>query len=147
MTCKAYLQAVTDTSGDSPAAPEATKPEVGTLQLVSADAPALMPGRNGGKLKRGNPGNTGGRPPSKVSADLLAAGTPEAARVLLKMGLEGVNPLKDKDGERNVPLTPQDRVKALTAVLDRGGVPARSEVTGADGMPFTVAILAQKAGD
>ena len=51
---------------------------------VSPALPApTMPGRNGGSLRRGNPGNKShqGRR-SAVAREILEASTPEAARIL-----------------------------------------------------------------
>lgn len=119
--------------------PPSTAPLVLENGGVSTDDPgaAVMPGRNGGWLRRGNPGNRG---PSKsaVAKEILEAATPRAAMILRQMALKGVD---DKGNE----LSHADRLKAVQAALDRGGVPVRSEIAGAPGAPFVVAVTAAKA--
>lgn len=56
------------------------------------------------------------------------------------MALKGVTPKKEA-------LTLPDRLKALTALLDRGGAPVRTELTGADGAPFQIAVRAAIPGE
>ena len=97
----------------------------------------MMPGRNGGKLRRGGPRKL----KSALARQILEAATPQAARQLAHMALTGTVPGKD------VPIAVQDRLKALDAVLARGGVPIRTELTGADGAPFTIAVRAAHDGD
>lgn len=118
--------------------------EVGTLEAEPEGTEprhVLVPQAHGGALRRGNPGNNGGRPKALVAGDLLKAATPEAARKLVHLALQGTNPENGKE------IAVQDRLKAITALLDRGGVPARTEVTGADGSPFTLVVMAAKSGD
>lgn len=123
-------------------------PSVAPLVLenggASADqtGAAVMPGKNGGWLRRGNPGNRG---PAKsaLAKEILEASTPRAAMILRQMALKGVD---DKGAE----LSHGDRLKALQAALDRGGVPVRSEIAGTPGAPFVVAVTAARpaeAGD
>jgi len=52
--------------------------------------------------------------------------------------------LPEKDGKQ---VAIQDRIKALYLLLARGGVPIRTELTGADGAPFTIAVRAAHDGD
>lgn len=95
---------------------------------------------HGGALRRGNPGNKGASK-SSLARDILEAATPKAARQLAHIALEGTLPEK---GGRAV--TIQDRLKALDLVLARGGVPVRTEMTGADGAPFTLLVKAATDG-
>jgi hypothetical protein len=101
----------------------------------------MMPGRNGGQLRRGNPGNKGS-PKSALAREILEARTPQAARQLAHIALKGKLP-----GKSGKEVAVQDRVKALDLLLARGGVPIRTELTGADGAPFTVLLGAAAHGD
>lgn len=101
----------------------------------------MDPQPHGGALRRGNPGNKG-RPKSSVAREILEASTPQAARLLKELSLKGKFP--GKDGEK---LSHPDRIKAINAHLDRGNVPSRSELTGAEGAPFTIAVRAANADD
>jgi hypothetical protein len=88
----------------------------------------MMPGRNGGRLRRGGPK----KPKSALARQILEAATPDMARILIGFA-------KDEAVAR------PDRIKAADAVLARGGVPIRTELTGADGAPFTIAVKAALA--
>jgi hypothetical protein len=101
------------------------------------EKPPMMPGRNGGQLRRGGPKKL----KSALAREILEAATPQAARQLAHMALTGTVPGKE------IPIAIQDRLKALDAVLARGGVPIRTELTGADGAPFTVLLGAAAHGD
>lgn len=96
----------------------------------------MMPGRNGGLLRRGNPGNKGNR--SAIAREILEASTPEAARILKRMSLQG----KVGRGNDARTLNDPDRLKAVTAHLDRGGAPAVSAIAAAAGSAFTVLVRA-----
>jgi len=100
---------------------------------------ATRPGLNGGTLRVGNPGNKG-RPRSALARQILEASTPQAARILRHIAIKGMTPDK---GHVSLP----DRLKALTALLDRGGAPVRQEITGSEGGPFVVAVRAALNGD
>lgn len=100
------------------------------LVAPPVDVQPMMPGRNGGRLRRGGPG----RPKSQLARNILEAATPEMAHLLIGFA-------------RDEACAKPDRIKAAAAVLDRGGAPARTELTGADGAPFTVAIRAARADD
>lgn len=99
-----------------------------------------MPGRNGGTLRRGNPGNKSHRGErSALARAILEAKTPQAARILVHMSLKGEVPPK-KRGEAAQPLSHNDHMRAITAHLDRGGAPAVSSI-GVEGVvPFTVLV-------
>ena len=101
----------------------------------------LEPQKHGGALRRGNPGNKS-RTHSAVARRILEAATPKAARQLTHIALKGTLP--EKDGKQ---VAIQDRIKALDLLLARGGVPIRTELTGADGAPFTIAVRAAHDGD
>ncbi len=94
-----------------------------------------MPGKYGGQLRRGNPGNRGNKNGrrSAIAREILEASTPQAARILRHMSLKGEIP-PTKKGEKAQPLSHPDHIKALVAHLDRGAVPARSELSAADGV-------------
>lgn len=97
----------------------------------------MMPGKYGGLLRRGNPGNKGNRTGSRsgIAREILEASTPEAAEILKRMSLQG----KVGRGKATRHLSDPDRIKALIAHLDRGAVPARSELSAAEGV-IVVAI-------
>ena len=101
----------------------------------------MEPQPHGGALRRGNPGNKGASK-SALARSILEAATPKAARQLAHIALEGTVP-----GNDDKAVTIQDRLKALDLVLARGGVPVRTELTGADGAPFTIAVRAAHDGD
>jgi hypothetical protein len=104
-----------------------------------------MPGKNGGTLRRGNPGNksrTGER--AAIAREILEASTPQAARILKHMSLKGEVPPKKK-GETATPLNHPDHIKAVAAHLDRGGVPAVSAIGMAPGSAFTIMLGAAAA--
>lgn len=105
---------------------------MGATHLLPAP---LEPQPHGGALRRGNPGNKGCVARSTLARNILAAATPKAARQLVHIATKGTLP-EDKDKSIAV----QDRIKALDALLARGGVPIRTELTGADGQPFTVLL-------
>jgi len=94
----------------------------------------LEPQPHGGALRRGNPGNKG-RSKSALARRILEAGTPKAAKQLVHIATKGELP--EKDGAS---ISIQDRLKAIDILLARGGVPIRTELTGADGQPFTVLL-------
>jgi hypothetical protein len=99
------------------------------------------PQPHGGWLRRGNPGNKGCQARSTLARNILAAATPKAARQLVHIALKGTLPDTGKE------IAVQDRVKALDMLLARGGVPIRTELTGADGAPFTVLLGVAAHGD
>jgi hypothetical protein len=101
-----------------------------------------VPQPHGGYLRRGNPGNKGNVARSTLARNILAAATPKAARQLVHIATKGTLP--EKDGKE---LAVQDRIKALDVLLARGGVPIRTELTGADGAPFTLLVRAASADD
>ena len=124
---------------DDSRTPEPPPPSVSVTPALPGPT---MPGRNGGQLRRGNPGNksrTGER--SALAREILAASTPQAARILKHMSLKGEVPPKKK-GEDAQPLTHPDHIKAVTAHLDRGGAPAVSALGVAPGSAFTIMVRA-----
>ena len=76
-----------------------------------------MPGRNGGRLRRGNPGNRSRPRATRVAREVLNAKTPEMAHLLIRAAFEGVN----QDGNQ---LSVSEQLKALTRILDHADVPA-----------------------
>ncbi len=120
---------------------DTSTPEV-NVGVPSELLPApMMPGRNGGLLRRGNPGNKGNR--SAIAREILEASTPQAAAILKRMSLQG----KVGRGKDARTLSDPDRIKAVTAHLDRGGAPAVSAIS-AVGSPFTVLVgAAAKAAE
>ena len=99
-----------------------------------------MPGKNGGKLKRGNTKNTG-RPTSVVRARVVK-GFAAALPWLIKVAKTGKDP---DDGDKVV--SRAERTKAIE-VLGKFGIGQPVEVGGPDGAPFTVLIgMAARAGD
>lgn len=92
----------------------------------------MMPGKYGGLLRRGNPGNKGNKNGNRsaIAREILEASTPEAAAVLKQMSLKGTI----GRGKTKRTLSDPDRIKAVVAHLDRGAVPARSELSAADGV-------------
>jgi hypothetical protein len=119
----------------------AVSDDIATLPAPVVTVVETMPGRNGGLLRRGNPGNKGASK-SALARSILEAATPRAARQLAHIALQGTLP--EKDGKQ---VAIQDRIKALDLLLARGGVPIRTELTGADGTPFTIAVRAAHDGD
>ena len=92
-----------------------------------------MPGRNGGTLRRGNPGNRG-TPPSAIR---------ETMRRDLKARVPLIRRIADNvDGRYTV----ADQLKALD-LLAKYGLGAPTEVSGPDGAPFTVILRAAADGD
>lgn len=106
----------------------------------TALVPAVMPGRNGGTLNRGNPGNKGGGRPASVIREALRGDFEKRRRKLREIA----DNKPDKDGK--LPYTTADQLKALDLMAKYGmGQPV--EVGGPDGSPFTVAVRAATDGD
>ena len=80
-----------------------------------------------------------------MARQILEAATPKVARQLVHIATTGTLPEVEKGVHRPVALP--DRLKAMDAVVARGGVPIRTELTGADGAPFTIAVRAAVNGD
>jgi hypothetical protein len=119
---------------DDSRAPET--PPVTVSSSLELSGPT-MPGKNGGTLRRGNPGNkshTGER--SALAREILEAKTPQAARILTQMSIEGTV----GRGEKKRALSDPDRLKAISTHLDRGGAPAVSAIGAAPGSGITVLL-------
>jgi hypothetical protein len=122
---------------DDSRTPETPQPSV---SVSSALPGPTMPGRNGGVLRRGNPGNkshTGER--AAIAREILEASTPQAARILKHMSLKGERPPLKK-GETAQPLSHVDHLRAVQSHLDRGGAPVVSAIGAAPGSGITVLL-------
>ncbi len=107
---------------------------------AAADGPPLVAQPHGGQLRRGNPGNKGGgRPPSWLRQQMR-----EALEAALPKIREVVNTRRDPvTGEE---VTRVEWLKCLD-LLAKYGLGSQVDLSGADGAPFTVAVLtAQAAG-
>jgi hypothetical protein len=115
--------------------PDALEPQPSVAASPTLLPSPTMPGKYGGQLRRGNPGNRGNKNGrrSAIAREILEASTPQAARILKHMSLKGEIPPRKK-GEKAQPLSHPDHIKALVAHLDRGAVPARNELSAADGV-------------
>lgn len=81
-----------------------------------------------------------------MARQILEAATPKVARQLVHIATTGTLPEVEEGGGHR-PVALPDRLKAMDAVVARGGVPIRTELTGADGAPFTLLVKAATDGD
>lgn len=80
----------------------------------------------GGRFQKGTSGNPNGRPKQDASlTDMCRAASPEAVQVL-------IDALNDESA--------RVRVAAATAILDRGWGKPPTQITNAEGQPFTIII-------